>query len=525
MFERTTAAGEPRRPIARAFEGTDADPTPAQWVLQLRPVCLLFVALLLALGFASARRGGLSESAVRLWADAVATQHLSAGEALSWRDLGSVLPHLVARVVALLPSARVQWLLWPSVLAGAAVFTLLAASARRRLSRGQVLLFLLAALTSPFLLQAGTDAGLRALSLLPLLGAYFALSRLERRPSVAGELAFAGSLAVFALAERGALYVLVGFGIVLPLLLRSYGSYPRRLLAAAALSAPAFCVWIATGALHGLALGDGVGRAFLTWLEPMHGLARLTGPSVWFQRFAGPDARALLALLALAILSTPALLVIAHALYERRRIRTAGILVAGLFVPLFAGYEANALQHSDDPWTWLAFMALAGLTWIARAPMSARTRTLVLSLTVVTNLAAWRLEPLWADPEHDRWRRALVTEVASPFEDARETAAYLSRFRNVLLDESAAFPVVAATSRPSTLLPIDRYESILEEPDVAFQPDAIVVMNPAGPLGARDRLNRVLPELWTEGLPGYRVGLSFAGWRVYVRDAGNRVSA
>lgn len=481
---------------------------PARWA---------FVAALSAfamVGVLSLMRGAVSEDALRLWAEGISTQHLAASEGAALRDWGAVGPRLLARALVFLPGASIGWLLLPAVVMGALAAALLPALGRFRGSG----LLALAFVTSPFLLRAATDPALSIFGLFALALAFVFLARIERGGGFESEAGFALSVAALVLFEQGAVYLLTAFGTVLPSALRSHGGIWKRAVRSSLLFLPALAVWFWSTALGWGLAGRPPSEMGIAWLEPMHGLLSFDGPSAWSLRFSGPGLASLGAILLLLCLGTPFVFAIVAMLRNVRALRYPVTALAVLYVPAFAAYEANALLHVGDPWPWLSYASAALVLWMALEPLRPSTRRVLAAAFLLTNAVAWSAGRFWEGREQASWRASFLGPVDSFYAEAAETSAFLSRMQSVVIDDAAAFPIVALLDRKQSLVPIRWYLEGVDRGE--FLPDAILVTNPETAIGLRDRLNLALPTLWEKGVPGYRLVLERPGWRVYRRAKG-----
>ena len=476
---------------------------------------LAFLALIAA---QTAQNGAVPESALRLWATAIQTQHLSGGEGLSWREVGETLPQLLARVVVNLPGSSVVWLLGPAIVFAALLCAWILAVARHSEAEGRwASLFPLLFLLSPEILRVGVDPDLSILSMAALLLAIFFLSRLETGDERA-EVGLSFALAVFVLAEPNAFYFLIGLALLLPSALRRQGGYAIRAFRALRILALAGGTFALVAAAHAVLGRTRFGSVFELWMEPAHGIVRL-------DRFQGgdlptPDLTPLPHSLALLVLCTPLVFVLGAVITRFRSLRHPVTGVTVILVPLFALFESHALGHNATPAFWLAMTGAVMLIWLAIEPLPPLLRKGLLGLALAQSVLAWALPGAWAEREAGRWRTSLLLPVDTVYADARMTSRFLSRFQSVVLDERVAFPLVAMSTRPTALVSIaGAIEGEADGPG-GFDPEVIVVMNPSLEGGMEDRLHFLTPGIWTHGRPGYTMVLDLPCWRVYRRDRG-----
>lgn len=467
----------------------------------------------------TAWHGAVSEAALRLWATAIQTQHLAGGEGLSWREVGQTLPQLVARLTVSLPHASVLWLLVPATILGALLTSWFVTLGRSVDERGAWLLLpALVFVTGPATLRMASDPALPILGLAALLLSLHYLARLERQDDRA-EPGLTFALAVLVLSEPNAFYFLMGLGLLLPTAFRGQGSYPVRLFRALRLLALPGATFGLVAASHALLARASFGSVFTLWMEPAHGMVRLDQ----FHGDAGPrpDLTPLPILVALLVLSTPLALVLGVIATRLRSLQHPVTAVAVVLVPLFALAESHALGHNATPLFWLAMVSGLILTWLTIEPLPPVLRRGALLLMLAMNLGTWVMHGgVWREREAARWRASFARPIESTYSDAADTALLLRRFDRIVLDERVAFPLVALSHHPRSLVSI---AGALEgEADGAngFDPEAIVVMNPGLEGGMDDRLHLLLPSLWARGREGYELALDRPGWRVYRRLRG-----
>lgn len=237
-------------------------------------------------------------------------------------------------------------------------------------------------------------------------------------------------------------------------------------------------------------------------------------PPATFEDAPGAVPTAPLWLLAATVAGAPLLGVV---LWRSRGRRRALMILASCLpvVGLVAASGLGTAWHALD----FLYVALAmGVLGIAQARRSAAP-LVVVGLVLAGHLGGWLA---LADADSERianWRAALwhATPADDLFAAERALAGFLSAGPATLLDDRAGFPVVFALGAGQQLVlpPSPAFNGQLLRPLPTIE--QIAVPAPAAALAAGDRIARRYPELWTAGLPGYRLVYDDANWRVWRR--------
>lgn len=506
--------------------------------------------LLSALGFAwlglrTADHGAVSEAALRHWAATTRGHHLSPNGLDLWREFGHTLPLLITQLTHAVPHSELIGLLVPTAGISALIVAWFGWVARQtnRLRRGgdtpvtgveagepfaaeplgrpgsalSIWLPVVALVTAPALLHQLTDPSLAVLGLGSLLLCVYFVARIEDGDRGA-RWGLSGAMSLLVLSEPNALYFLIGTAILLPTALRGALRYPARLWSALRICALPGGTYALVSAGHALQQRAPLGSAFALWLEPHHGVVRLD--RFHATEVIAPSIASLPLTLAIVALGTPLVLVLGLLLSRIRSIRYRVSAVACLLVPLFAVIESHALGHGATPTFWLAITGALTTLWLTLEPLPAGLARAAFCLVLALNAGSWVLTRAWSDPEARTWRVSLTAPVESTYADALVTSRILGRLDSVVLDEQAAFPLVALAPRPATLIGIEAAMQGVATGASGFAPEAIVIVNPTLEAGITDRLHMLMPSLWDEGRDGYEIAIERPGWRVYRRTGG-----
>ncbi|MBK8232795.1 MAG: hypothetical protein IT349_08160 [Candidatus Eisenbacteria bacterium] len=511
--------------------------------------------LLSALGFAvlglrTADHGAVSEAALRHWASTTRGHHLSPNGLDLWREFGHTLPLLITQLTHAIPRSGLMGLLVPTAAVSGLIVAWLGWVARQtnRLRRDDpnsgvatdpseplapvplaparmeragtplpIWLPALALISAPALLHLLTDPSLAVLGLGSLLLCVYFMARIEDGDRGA-RWGLSGAMSLLVLSEPNALYLLVGTAILLPTALRGVGRYSTRLWNALRICALPGGTYALVSAGHALEQRAPLGSAFALWLEPHHGVVRLD--RFHATEVIAPSIASLPLTLAIVALGTPLVLVLGLLLSRIRSIRYRVSAVACLLVPLFAVIESHALGHGATPTFWLAVTGALTTLWLTLEPLPAGLARAAFCLVLALNAGSWVLTRAWSDPEARTWRVSLTAPVESTYADARVTSRILGRLDTVVLDEQAAFPLVALAPRPASLIGIEAAMQGVATGAAGFAPEAIVIVNPTLEAGITDRLHMLMPSLWDEGREGYEIAIERPGWRVYRRTGG-----
>jgi hypothetical protein len=119
-------------------------------------------------------------------------------------------------------------------------------------------------------------------------------------------------------------------------------------------------------------------------------------------------------------------------------------------------------------------------------------------------------------PQTEAWRDALQHPLESRDGEAEKLGQWLAAHRlTTLIDLRSGYKVVAARGDAFDLITpySDRYKLLIQGalPEVG----QIAVPDPDSEAGRIDGLNRLFPELYDFGMPGYQLAYDAGGWRVY----------
>ncbi|WP_369934181.1 hypothetical protein [Xanthomonas tesorieronis] len=218
--------------------------------------------------------------------------------------------------------------------------------------------------------------------------------------------------------------------------------------------------------------------------------------------------------LALAgLVTTPLLLLV-------RRTRLGNtwrwVLVATVTV-IGAGTLAAWARFSAQPLDFLALMVVPAALVLGDLRRELRWPALAL-LLLGAAASGWVIAQTAASTTRD-WATALRAPVAPRHPDEARLGVWLAEARlPTLLDDRAGYAVIVARGDAQGLiLPFDpRFKRALDDP--RQMPAQVVVADPASQAGVLDSVNRRLPQLWQQGLPGYSLVYRQGSYRVWRRS-------
>jgi hypothetical protein len=218
--------------------------------------------------------------------------------------------------------------------------------------------------------------------------------------------------------------------------------------------------------------------------------------------------------LALAgLVTTPLLLLV-------RRTRLSNtwrwVLVATVTV-IGAGTLAAWARFSAQPLDFLALMVVPAALVLGDLRRELRWPALALLLLGAV-ASGWVIAQTAASTTRD-WATALRAPVPPRHPDEARLGAWLAEARlPTLLDDRAGYAVIVARGDAQGLiLPFDpRFKRALDDP--RQMPAQVVVADPASQAGVLDSVNRRLPQLWQQGLPGYSLVYRQGSYRVWRRS-------
>ena len=270
---------------------------------------------------------------------------------------------------------------------------------------------------------------------------------------------------------------------------------------------------------------------YLNWI--FHGAARnfITAPDSsflgkllhsgeypWLVNYGGDWLVPTLIALLLAMAAFPVLIWQVLVVWRSPRLHR-GVLSFSLVPVLAVGVATNSyfLGHPMEMLFLLIAAAMVGLLLLPRP--SQQQKTLAAGLLLLGDLTGGLL--FYGQPSRDmlQWRLALSGQVSDEvYEEERNLGRFLASNRMpTLLDERAAYRILAARgdARDLVLSYTPEFKLALQRADPAVA--QILVSNPHRNQNSRDAISEQYPELFLEGLPGYRLVYEGMDWRVYRR--------
>lgn len=397
------------------------------------------------------------------------------------------------------------------VLAGAALVALLWRDIAVGLGRGWAWGLCAAVVVQPFFLWSTLSGGNQGLGLLVFYLACRALRHLRGDPEALAYLRLAAGLCMLFFIDERACFLALAMAPWLALIA------PQDMLRRAPLSFYLVCYLpflfaVATWMyLNYLFFGDALlfvrdvrsafrgsyaQAALQPWLQ--QAAARPWWPPLW---------------LALAGLVTAPVLLLARC---TRLSSTWRWVLAATGTVIGAGALATWVRFAAQPLDFLTLL-LAPMALVL-GDLRHRFRWLALALLLAgAGASGWVIAQTGSSTTRD-WVGALWAPVAPRHPDAARLGAWLAEARlPTLIDDRASYAVIAARGDAQGLiLPFDpRFKRALEDP--LQMPAQVVVADPASQAGALDSVNRRLPQLWRQGLPGYSLVYRQGSYRVWRR--------
>lgn len=453
-----------------------------------------------------------------LWAKIITVRD---APALRLEYLGVVYPHLPAYLLMLLRLVPgLDSPLLPHLMSAAIVAGVLALWARELAPRSSPVLLavtLSLIVAHPFTLWTATTAPQWALG----LGLFYLLLRqfvlLQDDDSPHYYLRIGVLLALLFFTDERATYVAIALVLLLPLIT------PGVLLQRAPFS---FYLVVFTPFVFCFGAW-----AYVNWIYFDDPLLFLKAPdsaflgaraeyafTPWLLQWGGQFLAPLAIIAALGVVAFPAALLLVDRAWRSREYRRVGIVAIGL--PVIAGALATLHETLAHPVTiaglLLASVLIGFSLWQARTAVLRWTAVLLFALGT---LGGWGIF-LWnPSPAMTDWLRALQHDVrADRYASARALGLWMREERMpTLIDDSATYAAIVARGDARELvLPYSDAFKVALRRDQPTHPQ-VVVADPRSAAGARDAIARRYPDLYDEGLPGYRRVFDARPWRVYRR--------
>ncbi len=192
-----------------------------------------------------------------------------------------------------------------------------------------------------------------------------------------------------------------------------------------------------------------------------------------------------------------------------------------LFHPVIAVAFASHKYFLFHPIEILSLVSAGIMAELTVIPFVRRWKfPAVLVLFLFGSLLGWQRFSHISEPQISYWYQALTHSLSGDLyhSDARLGEWLAKHNKPTLIDERSAFRAIVARGNGKNLyLPIsDRFkiQTRFRTPRI----DLIVVPDPDTLLGGRDRINLRYPDLYEEGMAGFRRVYNYGGWRVYQNE-------
>lgn len=380
--------------------------------------------------------------------------------------------------------------------------------------RGWALVIAVAMLANPLLLWSATAGLAWGFALFYLL--IRAIIQLARAMDVQSQIAVGFCFALFALSDTRLPYLLP---ILIPVLI-AVGD--PRMVARAPGSFLAVLLFPMAAAMFGFLYVNTIfDRGPLAFLDaasaPLRGAYGRILEMPWLVDHGGEILSPLALSGAMVLLCFPALLQ-AGWMLRRQRLVLGPALLCLLAVPVGAAI-GTFFFYPEHPALFVALAAAPLLVLIPPLVERTRGRLLLLALLLAGDAGSWLALGWQPSPEMTGWTAAVRRAGPDPLAQDRMMAGFLDlEATDTLLDERSAAAIIALRGNAADLL-TSRSDAFklamlarrLDVPQVA-------VPNPAGSVGAIDRVNQNFSTLYAAGWPGYRLVFDRGGWRVYRRN-------
>ncbi|NOY70840.1 MAG: hypothetical protein GXP14_00440 [Gammaproteobacteria bacterium] len=240
-----------------------------------------------------------------------------------------------------------------------------------------------------------------------------------------------------------------------------------------------------------------------------------TPESPWLIRYGGQWLAPLGASVVLLIVYFPIFLLLLALLVKHKNHLKVSLVL--LCVPLIAIAFASSKFYLERPVEMLALLMVGVMAELSVIQIRQGWKfPAVVLLLFVGGISGWYHFLQTPDPVARDWQKALLGHQDNRYEADLALGQFLSRHRGeMLIDDLTAYRAIAARGDAEKMaLPRSdqfKLQTRQQRPDIEY----IVVPNPRIKKGGWDRINKHFPDLYHEGMKGYRRIYDDQGWRVF----------
>ncbi|MDJ0807291.1 MAG: hypothetical protein QNJ78_10700 [Gammaproteobacteria bacterium] len=389
---------------------------------------------------------------------------------------------------------------------------------KRYALRSRVLLVLLAA-ANPLFLWAVTNGSEMALSLLMYYLFCFAVLRTLLQRDSRAIIMLSSALAGYFFVDARTFYLVIAFLPLIPLVAPPNMLRESPLSVFFVISLPVALAAASWFYLNWIFHGDA--RTFITVPDSAFlGELLNSRENLWLLEFGGSWIVPTLLALLLAIAAFPGMLWQARVIWRSPRLRRA--LLTFFLVPVLAVGVSSSRYFLSHPMEMLFLLnaaCMVGLLLLPRARM--KQKALAALFLLLGDLTSGIILYRFASPDMAAWRLAISGQGnAAIHQEELRLGQFLAMHRlPTLLDERAGYRIVAARGDTQQLVLsyMPEFKLALQRSDPAVA--QLVVFNPADRRAYLDRVTQQYPELFTDGMPGYRLVYRSPNWHVYRQEA------
>lgn len=236
----------------------------------------------------------------------------------------------------------------------------------------------------------------------------------------------------------------------------------------------------------------------------------------WLQHMGGEWLSPLISSLAMSALSFPAFLWLSYRYHRSLRVSVA--MLALFLHPMIAislSTEAFFLQHPINILYLLTAVMMAAILLVPK--LTGWPFILLALLLAIGNVGGWSLIASTKTQDFMAWQQALSGE-APPLLHESDKSLGLWLHENPLetmVDDRVAYrAIVAKGDARGLILPYsDRFKLALKHQQLNIP--QLAVIHPGLPQANMDALGQRFPDLYWNGMSGYRLVYDHDGWRVY----------
>lgn len=278
----------------------------------------------------------------------------------------------------------------------------------RRVPLGRLAAILPLIALHPVFLYAATSPSTLMMRSLPFFLLVIWVFRCEVVADVQARMALGLLLGVLGLSDSNAVYIVVAFLLMLPLLYPEIRSVTEAAANLLLVLMPALVLVVGMLVILALAQDAAIVDRLLTWSERDRSPDDMMNAFDWFRRNAGNLRSATVETVLLVGAVVPvALVAIGNAFVGRRQRRYAATAAVATIIPVAAGIAGTYFGHIHSGWLIVMNVVVGTMAWMANTPLRPAVRVLRFLALLAGTAVAWASDSMWQGVWTLRWRDAL----------------------------------------------------------------------------------------------------------------------